>query len=167
MTSKLSVSLIAGALAAVGLNSLTTTAKAANVDVSASVVAQCTLLADPLAFGNYVNGQTSAKNAQADVSYNCASGLNITLNLSGGSNPGSGNIRNMQSPTTGELLSYELFQDAARSVDWGSGASGINVNPTPGGGAQTHTIFGEIPPNLAVTPAADYADIVVFDLAVN
>jgi len=167
MSRKLSGFLFVGTVALVGLSGFGNTAEAANVDVNASVVAQCTLVANPLAFGNYVNGQTSTKNGQADVSYDCASGLNITLNMSGGSNAGSGNIRNMQSPTTGELLSYELFQDAARSVDWGSGAAGINVNPTPGGGAQTHTIFGEIPPNLAVTPATDYADIVVFDLAVN
>ncbi|MGI9416393.1 MAG: Csu type fimbrial protein [Geminicoccaceae bacterium] len=165
--SKFSGFLVASGVALVGFSGFAMKAEAANVDVSAAVVAQCTLVANALAFGNYVNGQASAKNGQADVSYDCASGLDITLNLSSGANPGGGNVRNMESPTTFELLSYELFQDAARSVDWGSGAAGINVNPTPGRGAQTHTIFGEIPPNLAVTPATNYADVVVFDLTVN
>jgi len=167
MSRKLFVSAVTGAAALVGFAGLNTSVQAANVDVSASVVAQCTLVANPLGFGNYVNGQTSAKDAQADVTYDCASGLDVTLNLSAGTSPGSGNIRHMLSPTTGELLSYELFQDAARTTAWGSGADGINVNPTPGGGAETHTIFGQIPANLAVTPATDYADVVVFDLAVN
>lgn len=166
MSRKLPVFLAAGTVALASVLSPNISAQAADVDVSASVVAACSLTAAPLAFGNYVNGQASAKDGQADVSYDCASGLNITLNLSAG---GSGNeaARTMSSPTTFEALSYQLYQDAARSTVWGSGASGIDVNPTPGGGAQTHTIFGEIPGGLGVTPAVDYADTVVFDLAVN
>ena len=119
-----------------------------------------------MAFGNYVNGQASPKDAQADVSHDCASGLDVTLNLSAGGS-GDENARAMTSPTTFESLSYQLFQDGAHSTIWGTGATGVNVNPTPGGGAQVHTIFGQIPAGLGVTPAADYADVVVFDLAVN
>ena len=166
MSRKLLFSTVAGVGVLVGLANLDTTAQAANVDVNASVVAACTLVANPLAFGNYVNGQASAKDGQADVSYDCASGLDITLNLSAGGS-GSEAARVMTSPTTGESLSYNLYQNSGRTTIWGTGASGINVNPTPGGGAQLHTIFGQIPATLAVTPATDYADIVVFDLAVN
>jgi len=47
MSMKFSGFLVGGAVALVGLSGFGTTAKAANVDVTASVVASCTLVASP------------------------------------------------------------------------------------------------------------------------
>ena len=142
MSMKFSGVLIAGAVALVGLSGFGTTAKAANVLVSSDVVASCTVTGGALAFGNYVNGQATNKDASSDVIYNCAPGLNITLTLDGGG--ANDEVNRLMSDGAGSFLAYKLFQDAARSVNWGAGANGKTIASTPGG-AQTETIFGVSP----------------------
>lgn len=166
MSLKLPVSLVAGAAALVGLVALNTSVQAGqNVQVTASVVAGCTLVADPLAFGTYAAGQSNDKLGQADMKYTCPSGLNITLTLNGGIH-GNEAGRLMNSPTTGNNLPYQLFQEVGLTNVWGTGASGITVASTAST-QQTHPVFGRIPSGEGAAPASNYADTVVFDLVVN
>lgn len=167
MTRKLSVSLVAGAAVLVGVSGLSGGANAAeNVDITASVVGACTLTAQALAFGNYVNGQAAAKDGEADLTYDCATGLDVTLTLSAGGSTDE-NARLMEHTTSaGNFLAYQLFQDSARTTVWGTGAAGLNIASTPGGGAQTHTVFGQIAGNQGVLEGS-YDDLVVYDLTVN
>lgn len=167
MSRKLPVFLVASAVALVGLHGLSSSADAAeNVDITASVVGACTLTAQALAFGNYVNGQAADKNNEADVTYDCASGLDVTLTLTaGGSNDE--NSRLMEhTVNAGNFLTYQLYQENTHSTVWGTGAAGLNIASTPGGGVQTHTIFGQIGGNQAVL-AGSYDDLVVYDLTIN
>jgi spore coat protein U-like protein len=166
LSKKLPLRILGGLLVLPAIALLGHEARAADVDVTASVVGPCTLTAEALAFGNYVNGQANPRNGDADVSYDCASGLNITLNLSAGGSLDENNRRMEHTTQAGNFLTYQLYQEVGRTTVWGSGANGVVVNPTPGGGAQVHTIFGQIAGTQGVV-AGSYSDLVVFDLTIN
>jgi spore coat protein U-like protein len=141
-------------------------AQTANLQVTSSVVGQCTLTGGTLAFGTYVLGQTTAKDGQGTVSLNCPAGINVTINMNMGLQ-GGGGARNMAS--AGNNLTYQLYRDSARTQVWGSGtgaAGGKQVSPTVAG-AQTHDVFGQIPANQSPSGTGNYTDTVVVSLTIN
>jgi spore coat protein U-like protein len=141
-------------------------AQTANLQVTSSVVGQCTVTGGTLAFGTYVQGQTTPKDGQGSISLNCPAGINVTVNMNMGLNPGSGS-RNMAS--AGNFLNYQLFRDAARSQVWGTGtgaSGGKPVNPTSAG-AQAHDVYGQIGAAQAPSTTGNYTDTVVVGLTIN
>lgn len=135
----------------------------ASLTVSAIVVGQCTLTGATLDFGAYVAGQSSARNGQSSIGIDCPAGVDVTIDMSPGGNPGPGGFRNMAGGD--DFLRYQLYRNGARTQVWSSGGGGKRVNPTAGG-AEVHGVFGQIQANQTVA-TGDYADTVLITLTIN
>jgi len=136
--------------------------KNANLDISASVAANCTITTGPVAFGAY---DPVGANAAADllatgsVTVACTKGSVTTIDLGNGGNLSAGS-RRMASGT--DFLNYALYKDAARTQVWGTGLAG---GTTAAYNAATRnltaiTVYGTVPQAQDVTVGA-YSDTVI------
>jgi spore coat protein U-like protein len=103
------------------------------LDISATVSNDCTISAGTLNFGTYDTLAASPDDDTGTVTITCTSGTNF--------------------------LNYEIYQDAGRTIVWGSVASGQHQNTTGTGAAQNFTAYGRIPA-LQNVPAGSYTDTV-------
>ena len=138
----------------------------ANVNVSATVTANCTITSGGLAFGAYdpVDVNASADLDQTGtVTVTCTDGFTTGVTLGQGANADVGSsdaipARRMSDGGTA-FLSYQLFSEGTRTTVWGNDAA-TDVVHTGDGTAQVHTIFGRVDGGQNV-PAGSYTDTVV------
>ena len=134
----------------------------ANLNISASVAAVCTITTSPVAFGAYdpvlANAATDLT-AAGSVNVACTKGTPATIDLGNGGNF-SGGTRRMGSGS--DFLNYALYKDAARTQVWGSGlAGGTTQAYVAATKASTAVpVYGTVPQNQDVTVGA-YADVVL------
>lgn len=138
----------------------------ANLTVSASVAASCSISTTEMAFGAYdpavTHIATDLDAATGKVSVTCTNGETVTLTLGQGSNADAAStdidpIRRMISGA--ELLSYDLFSESTRTTEWGNtAATGLDVTGT--GAAVESTVYGRVGQNQQV-PVGSYSDTVV------
>lgn len=153
----------AAALAAViGSTSASATTATANLNVSATVVSNCTISTAPIDFGAYdpIGANASANlDGTGTVTVACTKGATATVGLGLGSNP-SGSTRQM-SDGSGNYLSYELYADATHSTVWGNAGAGLlTPSAAPSKAARNFTVYGRVPANQDV-PGGTYGDTVV------
>ena len=139
-----------------------------NLTVQSTVIANCTVTAATLSFGNYdplVANAAADLDASQALSIRCNKGTAATsidmdsgLNFSG--------TRRMRIGATANFLGYEIYKDAGRTTLWGTGAvNGVvpdasaskNSDLTVGGAALS--AYGRVPQNQDVT-VGSYADTV-------
>ena len=120
----------------------------------------CTISVTSVAFGTYNVFTTSADDSTGTITYRCnATAANISISLSDGSS-------STFSPRTlrkgSEILTYNLYRNAARTNIWGNGTGGTSVytraNP-PNNSNVNLTIYGRIPAQQDVS-AGNYSDTV-------
>jgi spore coat protein U-like protein len=172
----------AALLAAVSLSNSSANAAStttANLSVTATVVANCTMTTGAVAFGNYDPTVATATTAAGSLTITCTKGQTITsIALGGGNNAGT--TRQMKDTGT-DLLGYSLYQPTAGGggtyscvytgtpTPWGNGTTfGSVFTPagtvTPGTApGVTYPVCGSIAPGISV-PAASYTDTVVATL---
>jgi spore coat protein U-like protein len=158
---------VAGATAlALGVVSGTQAAtEVANLGVSATVSANCTIATTPVAFGQYdpVVAHASADlGATGTVSVTCTNGAPVTITLGQGPDPGASStdavpVRRMKSGAN--YLSYQLFQEGTHDNIWGNDASSDVAN-TGNGLNQDITVYGLVTGGQNV-PTGNYADTIV------
>jgi spore coat protein U-like protein len=163
-----------GALAAMSLISasslITNTADAAtdtaNLSVTASVAANCTISTSTLAFGAYdpvVSHSASALEGTGTVSVTCTNGSAVTVALGEGANADAGSTADVPLRRLNDggvnNLSYFLYSDVGRTTVWG-GTTDSDVEHTGTGTSTDLTVYGRIPAGQNV-PAAAYTDTVV------
>ena len=149
--------------AAFGANSHAATSTA-NLAVSATVAANCTISAGSVAFGAYdpiVANAAAAKTATGTVTTTCTNGSAAYITLSQGLHAAGGStdaapLRQMISGTN--ALKYFLYSDLSSAVWGNTGSSGKADTGT--GVASALTVYGSIPAAQNV-PAGTYADTVV------
>lgn len=126
--------------------------------VSMTIVSTCTVGSSAaMAFGG-AGLLTTAVTATGTFTVTCQNATPFSLGLDQGANGGSVTNRRMRGAATGALINYSLYQDAARSVNWGNTA-GFWESATGTGSAQTLTVYGLTP--AQATPAPDsYVDSV-------
>jgi len=134
----------------------------ANLNVTASVAANCTITTSPVAFGAYdpvVANASTDLTASGSVNVACTKGTPATIDLGNGGNL-SGGSRRMGSGS--DFLNYALYKDAARTQVWGSGlAGGSTAAYNAATKASTAvTVYGTVPQNQDVTVGA-YSDVVL------
>lgn len=134
----------------------------ATMQVSLTVQATCSLSANDLTFGT-VQGDATSAEAQADLTANCSSSLSYRISIDAGQNLANG-TRGMVDASA-NAIAYTLYQDAARSVEWGDAdlaatyANG-NAKPDTGAGAdQTHTVYATAT-DINGRPGGSYTDSV-------
>lgn len=119
-----------------------------------------------LAFGAYDPFATTPLDSTSQVVYRCTPAPRIRISLDAG---GSGSFAARELRRGADVLRYNLYLDAARTVVWGDGtggsATGPQVTVRGAGGTVTAYVFGRIPAGQDPVPGT-YADTVrvTFDL---
>ena len=131
-----------------------------NLNVSATVTANCTVTSSPIAFGN-VNPLSGANvDATGGITVTCTNGT--AWSAAAGVGGGTGATFASRKMTFGaNLLDYTIYTDAARTSVWGDGTgttATINNNGT--GNAQAVTVYGRVPSGQVTVPPGAYADVV-------
>ena len=133
--------------------------------VTALVKPACTVSTNPLNFGVYIG---VALSATTTLAVTCTNTTPYYVNLDNGQNYSCCWYNRMIGPG-GQLLSYELYQDAAHTVPWWDTVNKDGEAGTGTGNAQTLTVYGLVfdrgnaLQNTNVTPGA-YADTVAVTL---
>jgi spore coat protein U-like protein len=138
----------------------------ANLSVTATVSANCTISTTAVAFNEYdpiVANASSALDATGAVKVTCTVGSTPKIMLGQGAHAASGStdavpLRRMNAGSS--YLSYSLFSDAGRSTVWGN-TDGTHVSPPPATGTiQTVDVYGRVAAGQNV-PVGSYSDTVV------
>ncbi len=130
----------------------------ANLGVSLTITSTCTVNGGTVAFGT-TGLLTSILNGNGTFTVTCTNTTPYTVSLNQGLNGASVTARLLHSPTTSANVSYGLYSDALRTLNWGN-TSASWVSGTGTGAAQTLTVYGLIPLQTTPAPATDYADTV-------
>ncbi len=134
------------------------TTATANIAVSATALSSCTIVATPLAFGNYAQTLTSASATLAVV---CTATSPYTIGLNQGTTTGATqSARLLYNLTSGTTLAYSLYTDSGHSSPWTTNT----VSGTGNGLSQVVTVYGTIAAGLQAAPGA-YADVVTATLS--
>jgi spore coat protein U-like protein len=124
--------------------------------VSATVVPDCTVAAEPLSFGQH-GVLRDPVDASSRLTVACTPATSYTVGLGSGGLAGAPpTARRMSRGAAG--VTYGLYRDAGRSRPWGDGA-GETVAGTGTGGAASLTVYGRIPPQPTPAPGF-YSDTV-------
>lgn len=118
-----------------------------NLAVTASVGANCTISTATLAFGTYdpvaANAATGADlTGTGTVTIACTKGAVTSVELGLGANA-SGSQRRLTNGT--DFLNYDVFQDSAHAVVWGTGTAKKDTGTSTGTTPVNHTTFGLVP----------------------
>jgi len=133
---------------ALSLSSLTALAATAinTFGVTATVQASCSISASTLSFGSY-NGTVAT--ATSAVSVTCTNSTPYNVGLSSG----------VASGPTSALLSYSLFSDPSRSINWGQTVGSDTISGTGNGAVQALTVYGQAPAGQYLAPGS-YTDTI-------
>jgi spore coat protein U-like protein len=148
-----------------GAGSLSAATDTADVEVTATVTANCNITSSGLAFGAYdpvITNAASNLDASGTLTVTCTSGSTGVIALGQGANADTGStdaipLRRMVSGLN--FLSYALFQDAGRTTLWGN-TTATDVSHSGDGTATDVTIYGRVTSAQNV-PAGAYADTVL------
>jgi spore coat protein U-like protein len=123
--------------------------------VTATVQSGCTLNGGSISFGQYTSGQAGDLDAVGQINYaNC----NGTLRFELDAGTGGGNTANRQMSKGGDRLRYQLYQNQARSIVFGSGNE-ARTEITVGTQTSRIEVFGRIFGGQLASPGS-YADTV-------
>ncbi|MEP5229935.1 spore coat U domain-containing protein [Alcanivorax sp.] len=129
------------------------------LDATIEIPDQCRITANDLDFGTQ-----SAPLAQTDsdtfIDVRCTNASPFTVGLSNGLNP-SGGSRRMSDGSN--FVSYGLFQDAARNVDWDNTSNRKSGAGLGTGASIMMNVFGRIPADPAAVPG-NYTDTITVDI---
>ena len=116
-----------------------------------------------MTFGNY--NTLANSDVSNTVIANCSSGTTYAIGLGAGAYGSGVTDRKMINSSTGVVyLSYALYQDAARTINWGETVGTDTVVGTPGTGSdQTYTVYGRVPSGQA-TANGSYIDTITVTL---
>ncbi len=126
-----------------------------------AAAATCTMSASNVVFGNYSG---SIINVTGTVTVTCTSGTAYDVGLNAGASSGVITNRVMNGP--GSALSYSLFNNSARTTNWGNTSGSGWVAGTGTGSAQTLTVYAQLPANQYVTPGG-YTDTITASITGN
>lgn len=138
--------------------------------VQSSVTNNCRITAATLNFGAYdpvvAHAATDLLGSQA-LSLFCTKGVNATsIDMDLGANA---LVTQRRMASGAERLNYNLFRDAARTLNWGTGVNGVDPDvstskntPLVAGGAAI-VVYGTVPQNQDVAAGA-YADSVTITI---
>ena len=141
------------------------TGLAATFTVSVTVLASCAIASNNMSFGS-VSVLSANVDATAALTITCTNTTPYTVALGAGVGPGA-TTSNRSMTGSGGAVGYGLYQNPARSVNWGNtpppAANADTMSGVGTGAAQTLTVYGRVPPQT--TPQqGGYANTVVITL---
>jgi spore coat protein U-like protein len=119
----------------------------------------CSISASTINFGAYTGASTIS--VTATLSPNCTNGVAYYITLNAGLNSGGGVTNRKMINSNSVLVSYGVFRDAARTLNWGNTYGTDTVSGTGSGGSQTVTMYAQLPSNqYAPTGGGNYRDTI-------
>jgi spore coat protein U-like protein len=151
--------LVAAAAAAASPASAADTSS--NLDVSATVTANCVVSTTAVAFGNVDVTSGNAVQATGGLNVTCTSGTAWAAAADAGAGTGA-SLLTRKMADGANLLNYRLFTDAGRTTVWGDGVEGAtaDISGVGTGTQQNRTIYGEVEAGQNGLPAGVYGDTV-------
>lgn len=129
-------------------------------DVTITITSTCSIdtpAATDVAFGPNPSTATNI-DAAGQLNVNCTPGTDYDIALDEGLNAAGGGISARAMANGADLVPYQLYQDAARSVVWGNTLNTDTLAGTGTGTVQALPVYGRVP--SAGFPAATYTDTV-------
>ena len=127
--------------------------KTVNFDVSMKIVADCTIGANGIDFGQNQGVITAAMTATSTINVTCTNTTPYNVGLNAGTGTGSsGTNRFMTGAANAANVKFNLYQSPGAGL-WGNTQGTDTMAGTGNGNAQTLTVHGEIP--FQTTPAPD------------
>ncbi|MGA8743894.1 MAG: spore coat U domain-containing protein [Terracidiphilus sp.] len=123
----------------------------APINVSATVVATCTIGATAMGFGNYTGVVATATST---VTVQCTNTTPYTVSLNAGTSSGSSVTARKMTGAAGVYLNYGLYSDSGYATNFVTTAS-----ITGNGSGQPITVYGSVPAGQYVAPGS-YTDTV-------
>jgi spore coat protein U-like protein len=125
--------------------------------VTANVPPDCTFSAGDLVFGTYSGTQLDA---QSSITLTCTSGTAWNIGLDAGTFAGATvTTRKMTGPGTSSM-SYSLFRNSGRTLNWGNTVGTDTLSGTGSGSAQSVSVYGRVPASQNL-PAGSYQDTII------
>ena len=130
------------------------------MSVTATVTANCTVSTTALAFGNVDTISGSNFDNTGSLSIRCTNGTAWSATAGVGSGPLAG-YANRKMTAGANVLNYNIYTTAARTVVWGDGSSSTSpIGGTGTGNAQSVTVYGRVGSGQTSVPAGAYTDTV-------
>jgi spore coat protein U-like protein len=137
-----------------------------DLDVSASITANCTIDASGgLAFGAYdpiVANKADDLPGSGTISVTCTNGSAVTIELDGGQfelgGPAAAAPARRMNDSGANYLTYTLYSNPGLTTLWATGAA-VDVDDTGTGVASNHTVYGVVDQDQNV-PEGNYSDTV-------
>ena len=130
----------------------------ASLAVSVEVTPNCTVAAEPLAFGAVTAANAPSQTATASIEVACGPDVAFTVQLDDGQNA-AGQTRRAFDPATGQYVGYEIYADPAHTRRWGSLEMQSVAGVTATTGTQRLTAYGLIGSDTQIAAGA-YGDLV-------
>src|SRR5450830_1231554 len=108
---------------------------------TAAVLATCTIVGSTIAFGSYTATQVDQTGSIAVV---CTSGVSYSVGLDAGAGSGATTAVRKLTGSLGGNLNYALYQDSARTSNWGSTLGTDTQSGNGNGIVQNLTVYGRI-----------------------
>lgn len=136
----------------------------ANLGVSATVNANCSVTTNPVAFGAVDTLSASPVLGTGSVEVTCTKNTGWTAAAGIGAGSGA-TFATRRMTFSGNTLDYMLYRDSARTEIWGDGTSStFTVAGTGSGAVQSFTVYGRVPGSQTSAPAGAYADTVAITI---
>jgi spore coat protein U-like protein len=124
--------------------------------ISVAVPATCVITATALNFASYTG---AVDLATSTLTMTCSNTTRYNVGLNAGQASGATvSTRRMSNGAAG--LSYSLYSDTNRTLNWGQTVGIDTVTGTGNGSAQVLTVFGRVPAGQFVTPG-NYSDTII------
>jgi spore coat protein U-like protein len=124
---------------------------------SATISNLCNVSASTLNFGS--QGVLSANIDQTStIQVTCTNTTPYNIGLSAGGGAGA-TVTTRKMTSGGNTINYSLYRDVGRTQVWGTTIGTDTVAATGNGAAQTHTVYGRVPPQGTPAPAT-YTDTI-------
>ena len=132
------------------------------MNVSIQIENACTVDAADMSFGTRTD-LTSDITATANVTVDCTNQGSIEVGFSAG---GSGDFANRtMENAAGDTIDYQLYDAATGGAVLGDGTGTTTTFAgTSTGGAQTFTVYGEVPGGQGAKPVGNYSDAITATL---
>lgn len=125
--------------------------------VTAVVQPACTISATNLAFGTYAGVQ---KDAQSQISLTCTNFAAWSLGLNAGTFAGATVTTRKMTGPSGASMSYSLYRDSTRTLNWGNTVGTDTLAGTGTGSLQAVPVYGRIPASQTL-PGGNYQDTII------
>jgi spore coat protein U-like protein len=134
-----------------------------NFAITGTITATCQVNASSLAFGAYNPVLNANLDVTGTVSVSCTNATPYNIGLGVGAGTGA-TITNRKMTSGANTLTYQVFRNTTRTLNWGQTVGTDTVAGTGNGVAQAITAYGRIPSGQTAAAVGAYTDTVVITI---